>query len=285
MRMENIPKQILGSLIVVGGLWFSYRMISTAYRRHQAQATSSLADESPEVRQAMTLRSAMNPSGVPWLAWGDGTHESIIDQIARQITKLDSVVRAYKNLYQRDLITDLQKELNSTLFNAFMQTIASNKVNTTSGSSTAAGAYTQKGRVIVARQKVVLRTEPDASYQGNWWELGEKNTLYRTAQAGEMLGYATGKQHFDSKNNVKFMELAYRVSKHPSLPVYLPEAGKTIILWVSASSLYTEQFDSVQAMLAKYPANLLASNILFPVSGLGEAIELSEGPEGWYLPL
>lgn len=99
----------------------------------RARNTSALADERPEVRQAMGLRSAMNPSGISWLMWSDGTNEDAIAQIAAQIQDLDTVARAYRNLYSDDLLKDLQSELSTALFNSFLQTVSNNRINSQSG--------------------------------------------------------------------------------------------------------------------------------------------------------
>ena len=83
------------------------------------------------------------------------------------------------------------------------------------------------------------------------------------------MGYATGKQHFDAKNNVKFIEVAYRVAPTGAPKDYIKDAGKTRLLWVSASSNYTEQFSSSEAMEARYPSNKGVTSYLLPVAGLG----------------
>jgi hypothetical protein len=98
-----------------------YRVTSRSIKAFRARNTSALADERPEVRQAMGLRSAMNPSGISWLMWSDGSNENAIAQIASQIQDLDTVATAYRSLYSDDLLKDLQKELSTELFNAFLQ--------------------------------------------------------------------------------------------------------------------------------------------------------------------
>ena len=104
-------QKILRGLMIAGGLYLGYRVTSKAIKNMRSRNTSVLADQSPEVRQAMGLRSAMNPSGVSWLMWSDGTNEDAIAQIASQITNLDAVATAYRNLYGKELIQDLQGEL------------------------------------------------------------------------------------------------------------------------------------------------------------------------------
>ena len=74
------------------------------FKSWRERQTSALADERAEVRQAMGLRSAMNPSGISWLMWSDGTNEDAIAQIASQIQDLDTVATAYRSLYSDDSV-------------------------------------------------------------------------------------------------------------------------------------------------------------------------------------
>lgn len=267
---SDTQKKLVRGLIIAGGLYLGYRVTSKAIKNRREKTTSALADKSPEVRQAMGLRSAMNPSGISWLMWSDGTNESAISQIASQIQNLDSVIVAYRNLYQDELMKDLQSELNTEDFNAFLQAVSNNRYNRQSGSSTpSSGAYTQVQRMIVAKQKVFVRTSPDASYHGAWYEFTEKKNIFKTANPGEFVGYATGKQHYDAKNNVKFIEVAYKVATTGVPTAYSSKKGQTKILWVSASSTYVDQFSSVQTMEAKYPLTRGVTKYLLPISGLG----------------
>lgn len=265
-------QSVLRGLMIAGGLYLGYRVTSKAIKNLRSRNTSVLADQSPEVRQAMGLRSAMNPSGVSWLMWSDGTNEDAIAQIASQITNLDAVATAYRNLYGKELIQDLQGELSTDKFNAFLQTISNNRINNSSGSSgsstSSSGAYTAPQRMIVAKRSVFVRTSPDASYHGAWYEVGENKNIYKTASPGEFIGYATGKQHFDSKNNVKFIEVAFRVGA--GAPGSLAsKVGQSILLWISASSNYIAQFTSESALAQAYPNARNQLSYMLPIPGLG----------------
>lgn len=267
---KNQQKVIRG-LLIAGGIYVGYRVTSKSIKAFRARNTSALADERPEVRQAMGLRSAMNPSGISWLMWSDGTNENAIAQIASQIQDLDTVATAYRSLYSDDLLKDLQKELSTELFNAFLQTVSNNRINSQSGNpsgQSSTGAYTAPLRLVVAKRNVYVRTSPDASYHGAWYEMSENKNIFKTAKAGEFIGYATGKQHFDAKNNVKFIEVAYKIG--PLAPVNLQsQIGVTRLLWISASASYTDQFSSVASMEARYPATQGVSKYYLPISGLG----------------
>lgn len=255
----QVQRRAFRSVVVMGSLVLGYVVGKRLIKNFRSRQTSLLADDSPDVRQAMRLRSAMNPSGTSWLMWMDGTKEAEALQVAGEIASLDAVARAYRNLYSSELIKDLQGELSAKDFNAFLQAVASGQNNQSvdSGTTQKSGSYTSPQKLIAAKQSVFVRTSPDASYHGRFYEVRDNKNIFKTAKAGEFIGYATGKQHFDSKNNVRFIEVGYRIG------------NSTQVLWVSASSMYTEQFDSQGALLAKYPKNRSALQSMQPLSGLG----------------
>ena len=267
---EN-QKRVIRGLVIAGGLYLGYRLTSKALLLWRERQTSALADERAEVRQAMGLRSAMNPSGISWLMWSDGTREDAISQIASQIQDLDFVATSYRNLYGEDLLKDLQSELSTNQFNAILQTVSNNRINTQSGNpsgQSSTGAYTAPQRLLVSKKNVFVRTSPDASYHGAWYEIGENKNIFRIAKVGEFIGYATGKQHFDSKNNVKFIEVAYKIGS--GAPANMAsQVGQSRLLWISSSSNFTDQFTSVSSMETRYPSTKGVTKYLLPISGLG----------------
>lgn len=265
---KDVKSKLIKGLLLAGGLYLGYRVSSKAIKNWRSRGTASLADQSPEVRQAMGLRSAINPSGVSWLMWSDGTNENAIEQIASQISDLDSVATAYRNLYGKELIKQLQGELDSDRFNAFLVAVSNNRINNGANSSVPTGAYSSPQKLIVAEKSVYIRTSPDASYHGGWYEMGDDKNIYKTATEGEFIGYATGKQHYDSKNNVKFIEVAFRFGQN--LPIDLSDqAGKTKLLWVSSSSNYVSQFDSNSQAIQRFPGIMTQLNYMLPIPGLG----------------
>lgn len=262
-------KNVVEGLLITGGVYVGYRIVSNLIKNHQQRNTADGADKSPATRQAMGLRSAMNPSGMSWLMWTDGTNEDAIDELASQIVDLNAVSVAYRRLYNSELTQDLQKELSTNHFNEFLTRISNNRINQSSSSpGSSSGAYTAPMRMIVAKKNVFVRTSPDASYHGAWYEKFETKNIYKTSKAGEFIGYATGKQHYDSKNKVKFIEVVYKIG--PLAPDWLkPHMGQTKILWVSSSSNYVEQFSDVKSMEAKYPRTKGVTKYRLPVSGMG----------------
>jgi hypothetical protein len=269
-------QRAIRGLLIAGGLYLGYRLGSSLLADLREQRTALQADNSPTVRQALALRSALNPSGLSWLMWADGTDEAAIRQLSGQISNLDAVITAYRALYRSELLEDLQGELSQAMFQEFLTTVSNNRINANPGGSTAGqGAYTNPGRLVVAKREVYVRTSPDASNHGAWYEVLSERNIFRTAKAGDFIGYATGRQHYDARNDVKFIEVGFRVSPSVSVSTLPAEyrrlAGRSQILWVSASGTYTEQFSTVAAMEARWPQTRGYATHLLPLSGLGWA--------------
>ncbi len=246
------PKRLLvgGAAIGIGG-FILYKLARKVITGIQKQNTEKMADDSPEVRQAMALRSAMNPSGITWMRSFDGTNTKVIFDIVKQIKKLDDVGSAYRKLYDDDLLKDLQNELSATDYQKFLTMVSSNPGK---ASGSAPVKFAAKSQMVVAKKEIFLRSSPDASYHEALYQTLSKNkNIIRKAKAGEFLGYATGKQSFDSKNNVKFIEVAYLVKKE-DLPASLKAyAGKKYTYWVSSSSDYVDIFQYYKNMWEQYP--------------------------------
>lgn len=113
--------------VIVGlgalGLGVSFLVAKKVIKNIRKKRTERKFTE--ESQQALLLRSAMNPSGASWLIWMDGTKEEAIFNIAAQITNFKKVQQDYQNLYNRSLIKDLQKELDTDDYTKFMNIINS----------------------------------------------------------------------------------------------------------------------------------------------------------------
>jgi hypothetical protein len=127
-----------------------------------------------EAQQAQLLRSAMNPSGMSWLHWMDGTKEEAIYNIAYQITDFRKVQKEYTNMFDRSLVNDLQKELSVDEFQKFMNIINSGDYqdqsindNTTPGNNyTPLNNDEIKGKAILIQKKTKIWKNP------TWYPLG-----------------------------------------------------------------------------------------------------------------
>jgi hypothetical protein len=245
------PKRILVGGVVVGvGGFLLYKFGSSIFQTINHRNTEGQADSNPDVQQALALRSAINPSGISWMKSFDGTNTAALLDTAKQIKNLDAVSSAYRQLYNDDLLMDVQSELSSDDYQKFLTLVSSNPVKSGGKPQT----FAKKNQLIVAKADLYLRTSPDASYHGAIYEIADNHNIIRLAKAGEFLGYATGKQSFDVKNNVKFIEVAYLIKKE-NLPANLKSfAGKKYSYWISSSANYVDQFAYYNDMLKQYPA-------------------------------
>ncbi len=252
--VDNNQSKIINGVLVIGGIYLTYRLgknIITSLNKSDAQ---NKADDSPEVRQAMALRSAMNPSGISWMMSFDTTNTSTVMDSAKTITNLDNVQTAYKNLYQDNLLDDLQSELTSSDYQKFLTIISANSKKDTSGGGSAAVQFAKPNQLIVAKKAVTLRTSPDATNHGAFYEVFSAKNIIRQAKPGEFLGYATGRQQFDDVNNVKFIEVAYVINAASAPPAYKSKNKVRVSFWVSSSVLFVDIFPYYKNMFDAYPS-------------------------------
>ena len=249
---DNQSVLIKGALIA-GGIYLTYRVGKNLIAKVNKNNAQKNTDDKPEVRQAMSLRSSVNPSGYSWMKSFDTTNVDTVMEIAKTITNLDKVQKAYKDLYQDNLLDDLQSDLSTSEYEAFLNIIASNANKDTSGGGAPPVQYTKKNQLIVAKKDVTIRKTPDASNHGAFYEVLSEDNIYRVAKAGEFLGYATGQQHYDEVNNVKFIQVAYVINAKYAPAAYKKKNKVKMSFWISASSNYTYQFPNVKEMIAAYP--------------------------------
>jgi hypothetical protein len=251
--VQSNQSKIVSGILMLGGIYITYRLgkkLIDGLSKSDAQAK---ADDSPEVRQAMALRSAMNPSGVSWMRNFDTTNDSSILDTAKTITKLDSVVGAYKNLYQNNMLDDLQSELTTSDYQKFLNIISANQKKDVNSGGSAPVQYAKANQMVVVKKDVYLRSSPDATNHGRIYEMFSNKNIIRLAKAGEFIGYATGRQAYDEINNVKFIEVAY-VINGAKAPANLKSKNKQRInYWVSSSITYVDIFPYFKNMYDAYP--------------------------------
>lgn len=263
--VENNQSKLINGLLVVGGIYLTYRLGKNLIAGINKNDAQSKADDSPDVRQAMALRSAMNPSGISWMMSMDTTNTSSVIDTARTITNLDSVSKAYKNLYQNNLLDDLQSELSTSDYQKFLTIVSSNTNKDTSSGGAAPVQFAKPNQLVVCKKSVALRSTPDATNHGAFYEVFSDKNIIRQAEPGEFLGYATGRQHFDDVNNVKFIEVAFVVKAQYAPAKYKNQNKKRYTYWVSSSSNYVEIFTYYKTMWDAYPKTQNATGWMKPV--------------------
>ena len=257
------PQRVLVAGVVVGiGGFLTYKLIRKIWSSIRSNATEKQADDDPNVRAAMTLRIAMNPSGISWMKSFDTTNNDAVFNAAKNITDLDAVIKAYRKLYDSDLMADLQSELSADEYQKLLNIITTNP-NKQGGAAPV--TWAKKNLMVVAKKDVTLRKTPDASYHGAFYESKSENNILSTAKAGSFIGYATGVQQFDSKNNVKFIQVGYIVKKEGVPEKYKQYAGKKMIFWVSSSTNYVDIFTKYNLMWERYPSTKLPVSYFKPL--------------------
>ncbi len=257
------PQRILvaGAVIGIGG-FLTYKLVRMIYTKTRKLSANKLADDDPNVRAAMLMNTAMNPSGVSWMRSFDSTNEDAIFNIAKSITNLDAVIKAYRQLYDGDLMSDLQSELDTEDYQKFLSIVTTNS-NKQGGAPPV--VWAQKASMVVAKKDVTLRKTPDASYHGAFYEDKDDDNIVMVAKAGSFIGYSTGLQKFDSKNNVKFIAVGF-IYKKDGLPASLkPYAGQKRTFWVSSSSDYVDIFPKYKTMFEVYPNTVVSVAYMKPM--------------------
>jgi hypothetical protein len=248
------PAKIVNGILVIGGVFVTYKLAQRLLLEYKKSTTQSQVDDSPSARQAIGLRSAINPSGISLFKSFDTTSVSVILETAKSITNLDQVSKDYSNLFGDNLLDDLQSELSASEYQTFLSIVAANPKKQTGGGSSPAVEYAKASSLVVAKKEVTLRTTPDASYHGAIYEQFSDKNIIRLAKPGEFLGYATGRQQYDQKNNVKFIEVAFVVNAVKAPSAYKDKNKVRISFWVSSSSEFVDIFPFYKNMYDAYPA-------------------------------
>ena len=117
-------------LVVAGvgtGLYFANRQYKAWRRQKFVEKEAHL----PDVQAAMIMRKAMFRWGeLKMFPFGtinipDGTNETALNQIARSVTSVEAVIKAYKILFDSNLMLDVMSELNDSEIRKFFDSINS----------------------------------------------------------------------------------------------------------------------------------------------------------------
>src|ERR1035437_10045914 len=93
--------------VLLGGAVYGLHVLYQQYRKDH---TEQQVEQKPEVGQAMAIYSAMNPSGMEWMRKMDGTNTEAIFTTANEISDLNKVMTAYKQLYNSSMLDDLDRK-------------------------------------------------------------------------------------------------------------------------------------------------------------------------------
>lgn len=122
----------LGFGLLAVGVYFGVSYLATEYKKRKASERSAGGPRNTDGTfnaywYAPQVKSAINPSGHFWIndSVGDGTDVEYLMSLAPFIaTDLRAVQLAYMELYQRDMLKDIENDLTSEQYKKFTQAIA-----------------------------------------------------------------------------------------------------------------------------------------------------------------
>ena len=236
---DNISHKLLDyglKAVLVAGAVYG---ISKIVKNYQKSNTEHQVEKKPEVSQAMTIYSAMNPSGMDWMKKMDGTNTEAILNTAKEISDLNKVQDAYRKLYNSSLLDDLRQELSPEDYTKFLNTLKFNPKNINKGNNKPKIDF-KKGSLIATKLQANVRKTPK-----NISKWSFDNNIIKLAEAGKFIGFATGKSEFDNSGTGETGTLFIEIQS-----VAL-DTKKPLFFWVAASQLQTISQADYKAR--KYP--------------------------------
>lgn len=198
----------------------------------------------PNKQQATIMYNAMNPSGISWMRSFDTTNKNALLESARNVTNWNSVQSTYKKLYTRNLLEDIQSELNTDEFTTFMAILNISNAKTANGGAT---VNTNKGYIIVATTDLRIRNTPDSTIS-SW---STNSNILGTIKQGNFVGFSTGESKVDNegvkyiKTSIRFLDTIPESHKE----IYNNQKSRTMTFWVGKGAIaqykyYKEMYDA-----------------------------------------
>jgi len=226
--------------VLLGGAVYGLHKL---YQHYQKDQTEKAAENKPEVRQASTIYSAFNPSGMDWMKKMDGTNTEAIFNTAKEITDLNKVMSAYKKLYNSSMLDDLRQELSPQDYAKFLNTVKFSDNNINKAGNKPKIEF-KRGTLLATKLASNIRKTPQNISK---WSLD--NNIIKLAEADKFIGFATGTSTFDNSGAGETGTLFIEVQS-----VAL-DTKKIIYYWVAASQLKTISQADYKAR--KYPFFLI----------------------------
>lgn len=241
--LDNIKEKAitigLGAL-GIGAAFFVGKKILKNFREKRTERRFT-----EESQQALLLRSAMNPSGASWLIWMDGTKEEAIFNTAAQITNFKKVQQDYQNLYNRSLIKDLQKELDTDDYTRFMNIINSGGIQNSnveggSGINTNSQSELNDGSV---QGKVILIEKGTKMYEKfTWYPFGS----VKKAEPNYFINHvATGnikKLNIGYGMTIPFIETRIKTAEGTVKTIYVRQSDVKLVSKEDFSTNYRNKY-------------------------------------------
>lgn len=199
-------------------LWLGNKLLKNLKK----DGTESRVESDPSVGQAQSLRQAMNPSGNEWMRKFDGTTTEAIFSVAREITDIEAVRKAYKNLYNTSLYEDLQGELSASDYQKFLSLATKGKAGSQN--------YAPKRSDIKPNYWVI--TTADANIRKTPVKESKYNpfnNILKVVSKGKIVGATTGKFVYDEANDVVFIEFWTYTTKKEKKTFYVAKSQVELV--------------------------------------------------------
>jgi len=229
-NVDDLKRRTLtiGFYGVAGFLGYKF-LLKPAYRKFKMKNEQHNILSDPNKQQAIYMYNAMNPSGISWMMSMDNTNEQMIYAAARRITNWNSVQNTYTNLYNRNLLTDLQKELDNDEYQTFLRILNASKAGNQNHLSS-------KGLLVASSKDVRLRSTPDSSIKSYSFH----SNIYGVAKANSFLGWTTGRQKVDN-NGVRYLQVSISFGSTIPLSVFriasMRLKSRSITFWVGSGAI------------------------------------------------
>lgn len=223
--------------VLLGGAVYGLHAL---YQQYQKDHTEQQVEQKPEVGQAMALYSAMNPSGMEWMRKFDGTNTEAVFATANEISDLNKVMAAYKQLYNSSMLDDLRQELSPDDYTKFLNTLKFSPANTNKGTDNKPKNNFINGTPLITKLKSNLRRTPQ-----NISHFSLNSNIIKLADAGKLIGFATGKSQFDNGSGTGIGTLFIEIK---SIAL---DTSKPVTFWIAASQL--EAISKADYTARKYP--------------------------------
>ena len=219
-KLHNDPTKDF--LLKTGAGVVLYFLGKKVFKNLKKDSTESQVEDKPEVGQAQGLRQAMNPSGNSWMKNFDGTDTKAVFSIATEITNIEGVRNAYKNLYTTSLYEDLQSELSAEEYQKFLSLATKGKAGEKKFAPNRKDIIANVWLLTTATANV--RKTPEKQSRFN-----PLNNVVKKVNSGKLIGITTGKFVYDEPNDVVFIEFWTFTSKREKKTYYVAKSQVELV--------------------------------------------------------
>jgi len=123
-KVESVVRPIVYTALIGGGLYFARRKYISWRKQQFVEKNAHI----PDVQAAMIMRKSMYRIEVDTFPFNlitipDGTDERMLNELALKVTSLEAVIKAYKILFEANLMEDVYAELDNKEMKKFFENL------------------------------------------------------------------------------------------------------------------------------------------------------------------